>query len=142
MRAVLRDRFGLVLRTENHELPIYNLLQVKGGHKLSPANPTGRPSVGESERQITGTRANPELLAQMLSDLLGRPVHDGTGLTGEYDFTLEWTPDAPPTDGFTTAPTGTDIFTALIDQLGLKLESTKGPVQVYVIEKIEHPTEN
>jgi uncharacterized protein (TIGR03435 family) len=135
MQAVLRDRFGLVLRAENRELTIYNLVQAKGGHKLLPADPGGHPSVGENERQITGTRANPGLLAQILSGILGRPVHDETGLNGEYDFKLDWAPDSEPAGG-------QSIFTALNDQLGLRLESAKGPVQVYVIEKIEHPSEN
>jgi len=71
----------------------------------------------------------------MLSQLLGRPVHDETGLTGEYDFKLEWTPDSEPAGG-------QSIFTALNDQLGLRLEPAKGPVQVYVVEKIQHPSEN
>ena len=135
MQAVLRDRFGLVLRAESRELPIYNLVQAKGGHKLVPADPGGHPSLGENERQITGTRANPGLLAQMLSGQLGRPVHDETGLNGEYDFKMDWAPDSEP-------GAGQSIFTALNDQLGLRLESAKGPVQVYVIEKIEHPSEN
>ena len=56
-------------------------------------------------------------------------------LTGQYDFQLDWTPDSEPASG-------PSIFTALTEQLGLRLESTKGPVQVYVIEKIEHPSEN
>ncbi len=76
------------------------------------------------------------MLAKQLSGELRRPVHDETGLTGQYDFKLEWAPDLD------ASATGPSIFTALTDQLGLRLESKKGPVQVYVIEKIEHPSEN
>jgi bla regulator protein blaR1 len=135
LQAVLRDRFGLVLRTENHELPIYNLTQAKSGHKLLPHDPGKRGSIGVNEHQITVIGEGVGILAKMLSGIFGRPVHDETGLTGQYDFKLEWAPDSEPSDG-------PSIFAALNDQLGLRLESAKGPVQVYVIEKIEHPSEN
>jgi len=84
------------------------------------------------------------LLAEDLADTLGRPVIDKTGLTEKYDWKLEWAPEATP--GSTEAPlqvsAGPTIFTALQDQLGLKLESTKGPVEVYVIDHIDQPSEN
>ena len=138
MQAVLRDRFGLVLRAENRDLPLYNLLQAKGGHKLTPHDPATQspPSLRSNGRQMTGTGVNVGMLAQQLSMLLDRPVHDETGLNGEYDFKLDGTsPDSDPASG-------PSIFTALTDQLGLRLESAKGPVQVYVVEKVEHPSEN
>ena len=82
-----------------------------------------------------------KMLADNLSNTLGRPIDDGSGLTGQYDFKLDWAPDlgSPPDHPDDTGPS---IFSALTDQLGLSLKSTKGPVQVYVIEKIEHPSEN
>jgi uncharacterized protein (TIGR03435 family) len=135
LQDVLRDRFGLVLRTEKHELPIYNLIQAKSGHKLLPHDPGKRGSIGENEHQITVIGESVGTLAKMLSGLFGRPVHDETGLNGQYDFKLDWVPDSAPADG-------PSLFTALTDQLGLKLESAKGPVQVYLVEKIEQPTEN
>ena len=73
--------------------------------------------------------------------MVGRPVNDGTGLTGQFDFKLDWTPD-PGASPDHPDDTGPSIFSALTDQLGLTLKSTRGPVQVYVIEKIEHPSEN
>jgi uncharacterized protein (TIGR03435 family) len=91
-------------------------------------------------------------LADSLSRLLGRVVLDKTGLTGLYDFELKWTPDEsqgqmfkgpdigdspPPADA-----SGPTIFTAIQEQLGLKLESQKGPVEVLVIDHVERPTEN
>jgi uncharacterized protein (TIGR03435 family) len=81
-------------------------------------------------------------LADILSGILGRPVNDGSGLTGLYDFKLEWAPDPGSSPDQSHDPTGPSIFTALADQLGLRVTSTKGPVQVYVIEKVEHPSEN
>jgi len=81
-------------------------------------------------------------LADILSSVLGRPVNDGSGLTGQYDFKLEWAPDPGSSTEHPDDTTGPSIFTALTDQLGLSLKSTKGPVQVYVIEKVERPSEN
>ena len=88
----------------------------------------------------SGNGATIPMLAMMLSQNLGRPVIDKSGLTGSYDFQLTWTPDVQVTPADVTA--GPSLFTAITDQLGLKLESKKGPVQVYVIEKVEQPTEN
>ena len=86
-----------------------------------------------------------KMLADQLSLILGRPVSNETGLDGLYNFKLEWTPDAPAQpspDGPVNAVVGASIFTALTEQLGLRLESRRGPVPVYVIEKIEKPGEN
>ncbi len=136
LQAVLRDRFSLMLRTENRELPIYNLVQAKGGARLSAHDPATRgPEIRSNGRQITGSSVTVAMLAQQLFLLLDRPVHDETGLTGEYDFKLDFAADSEPAGG-------PSIFTALNDQLGLRLEATKGSVQVYVVEKVEHPTEN
>ena len=84
-------------------------------------------------RQIIAVDLPISSLVADLAGITGRPVHDETGLSGEYDFGLEWAPDSD------ASATGPSIFTALTDQLGLRLESAKGPVQDYVIEKIEHP---
>ncbi len=143
MQAVLRDRFSLVLRAENRELPIYKLVHAKGGPKLPPHNPAGGPpSLGSNGREITGTNVPVAMLAQLLSQLLNRPVHDETGLTGQYDFEVDWTPDPGPSDAPGNSGLGPSLFTAIAEQLGLRIESAKGPVQVYVVEKIEHPSEN
>ena len=95
-------------------------------------------------------------LVRLLTQQLGRTVLDKTGLTGKYDFTLQWTPDesqAPmfkgtagsqPGTSSTTPPesSGPSIFTAIQEQLGLKLESQKGPVEILVIDHVEKPSEN
>lgn len=141
VQAILRDRFSLVLRSEVHELPIYALVQAKGGTKVSPhLEGSGGPSLQMRVRgQVEALGVDMQMLTwPLLSQQLGRPVKDETGLKGQYDFHLTWTPDlqaSPSTNGLS-------LFTALTDQLGLKLESTKGPVTVYVIEKIRQPTEN
>jgi len=143
LQAVLRDRFGLILRAETRELPIYSLSQAKDGNKLSPrADASPQPNMQMGRGHITCTAVTLDMLTKQLSQVLGRPVTDETGLTGQYDFKLEWTPDPSPSDTANNTPLGPSIFTAIADQLGLRLESTKGPVQVFVVEKIEHPTEN
>jgi uncharacterized protein (TIGR03435 family) len=148
MQAVLRDRFGLVMRNETHQLPIYALAQNKGGSTLA-IHDEGKPgpSLGMTPGELTGAGVPIQYLLEPLSRTLGRPVVDETGLTGQYDFHLTWTPDAglsqsPPDSVRAAWDNGPSLFTAISDQLGLKLESKKGPVTVYVIEKIEQPKEN
>jgi uncharacterized protein (TIGR03435 family) len=85
------------------------------------------------------------MLTDFLSRQLDRTVIDDTGLSGQYDFKLEWTPDSPlhgPPNEQAIANDGPSIFTALSEQLGLRLASRKGAVPVYVIEKIEKPGDN
>jgi len=149
MQAVLRNRFGLVLRVETRELPIYALVQAKGGHKLSPPSadipgPIFGVSGGVSGPRITARNATIKMLIDSLSGQLDHSVIDNTGLTGQYDFQLEWTPDSPPRipPNEPAAAAGPSIFTALSEQLGLRLETRKGAVPVYVIEKIQKPGEN
>ena len=95
--------------------------------------------------QITATGAAIQLLADRLSVRLNRQVIDDTGLDGQYDFKLKWTPDSLAqfsSDGPNSATPGPSLVPALNEQPGLKLESRRGPVTVYVIEKIEKPGEN
>jgi uncharacterized protein (TIGR03435 family) len=108
--------------------------------------------MGRGHLESEGT--NTEMLARFLSQQLGRTVVDKTGLSAIYDFTLQWTPDdAPPpmpgsadggpphSEGGSDA-VGPSLFTALQEQLGLKLEPTKGAVDVIVIDHIDPPSEN
>jgi len=76
------------------------------------------------------------------SSILDRPVLDRTGLGGRYDFTLEWTPDLSPSDNPTPNAAGPSIFTAVQEQLGLKLERQKAPVEILVIDHVEKASEN
>jgi uncharacterized protein (TIGR03435 family) len=100
--------------------------------------------------ELTGKGAPVLFLVNQLSQQLGRSVVDKTGLTGRYDFTLKWTPDPgglavvhdgpnapPPAD-----PAGPSIFTAVQEDLGLRLQSTRGPVEVFVIDHVEKPDAN
>lgn len=150
LQVVLRDRFGLVLRRETRELPIYGLTQAPRGNKLTPNadEKSGFPSIQTNgNTQITASNATMEMLAQQLSMMLRRPVHDETGLNGRYNLKLEWAAELDPSPDRAAADVhnssaGASLFTAITEQLGLRLESKKGPVEVYVVEKIERPTEN
>jgi uncharacterized protein (TIGR03435 family) len=149
MQAVLRDRFGLVLRSETREMPMYALVVAKGGPKLSaPSDPDRGPNFTMNRGQITAVGAYLKMLSTSLASLLGRYVADETGLNGQYDFKLAWTPDggtgkmAVPEEPVSPDEGSTTIFAALTDQLGLKLEGKKGPVPVLVVEKVERPSEN
>ncbi len=149
LQAILRDRFGLVMRLETRELPVYSLVRLENGVKARRTD--GQPSSmlrtpGGRVGRITASAQPMRRLAILLADELGRPVLDETGLDGQYDFKLEWDrtesiagsdPDAP-----TNGVMGLSVATALREQLGLRLVSKKGPVQVYVVEKIERPSEN
>jgi uncharacterized protein (TIGR03435 family) len=147
LQAVLRDRFALVVRAETHELPIYALVIAKNGPKLSRAADPKATHMAVTRGKLDGSAVYLKMLTDSLSALLGRYVANETRLDGPYDFKLEWTPDSPvqpPQPGLPAeaADAGTSIFTALTEQLGLKLESKKGPVPVFVIERITKPTEN
>jgi uncharacterized protein (TIGR03435 family) len=150
VQQLLADQFKLITHTETRQLPVYALVVAnpKTGPKLQPAKDlsNSNSSISLSNGQIKAEGVTLEDLAQKLtrslSDVLGRIVIDRTGLTGRYDLTLKWTPAmtaSTSTDSATDAP---DIFTAIQEQLGLKLESSKGPVSVLVVDHAELPTEN
>lgn len=136
LQAVLRDRFHLRFHQENRDLSIYALVEAKGGNKLKPhpEGGHGRSMSTNMGRQIVGTDVTMDMLADQLSMQMTRLVRNNTGLTGSYDLQLDWTPD---TD-FPESP----VFNAITEQLGLRLEATKGPVPVYVIDAVDHPDEN
>jgi uncharacterized protein (TIGR03435 family) len=87
----------------------------------------------------TGRAVSVSMIAALLEGSVGRNVFDRTGLAGKFDVDLQWTPDQPWQPGDLNGPS---IFTAVREQLGLKLESTKGPVDVLVIDRAEQPTAN
>ena len=175
LRALLEERCHLKIHRETKELQAYLLTPAKGGHKLKQAAPVEAgqadkdrggprgPSLRVGRGQIIAQSVSLDFLVQMLARQLGRPVIDKTGLTGAYDFTLEWTPESGPGlgPGFASSgasvpgkepsrldspapdePNGPSIFSAIQEQLGLKLESRKAPTDIIVIESVEKPSEN
>jgi bla regulator protein blaR1 len=173
MRALLAERFNLVVHNETKDQPIYALILARSDGRLGPelkksdtdcaaviAAARGRggappPPPGPAPcgiRIAPGSMvlggASLSQFATSLSMFVGRVVLDRTGLTGAFDLNLNWTPDQmpqrppgapdlPPID-----PNGPSIFTAVQEQLGLKLDSQRGPVEVLVIDRAEHPTPN
>lgn len=157
MRAMIRqlitDRFKLAFHREQRELSVYAITVANGGPKMTKndSNPNGLPNLifrGLGVLPVTNATIG-DLAGVLQSAVLDRPVVDKTGLQGRYDYTLTWTPDetqfaglgvrVPPPSADATAP---GLFTAFQEQLGLKLESTKAPVDVIVIDRIDKPSEN
>jgi uncharacterized protein (TIGR03435 family) len=144
VQSLLADRFKLVTHTETRVLPIYELVAAKGGPKLGPLQDSGSSiniGFGRIDVQMSDSVA---VLAEELSKIVGRNVVDKTGITGRYALKLRFTPDQGPAmlNGQPTTDPPPDLFTALQEQLGLKLEPARGPVAVLVIDHIAMPTEN
>jgi bla regulator protein blaR1 len=171
LQNLLVERFQLKTHKETKELPIYELVVAKDGPKLksvpepprpAPGTPPGPPPspggpmppgafrIGRGE--LMGSAIPFENFIQSLSSMLGRTVVNKTGLTGFFDVQMHWAPDPGETGPFGPVPgvqppppadpAGPSIFTALQEQAGLRLESSKGPVEVLVIDSIEKPSEN
>jgi uncharacterized protein (TIGR03435 family) len=151
---LLNDRFKLTLHHERKELSVYALTVLKTGNKLTKndTNLNGLPALFFRGPGVFPVRnaTMADFAGTMQAVVLDRPVIDQTGLEGRYDFTLTWTPDetqfggrggqVPPPADPANAPPG--LFTAIQEQLGLKLESSKAPVDVVVIDRLEKPSEN
>ena len=173
LRALLAERFKLVVHRETRDLPIYALVIARKdgrlGPRLRPSNvdcsavpsdsPTASAAAGgfvaepcKGLRNVpgkaTGRAVTIPTLARLMSGWVDdhRPVEDRTGLTGNFDIDLDWTPDRPlPADAPALPATdsnGAGLFTALQEQLGLKVESTKNSIDMLVVDHAEHPTEN
>jgi bla regulator protein BlaR1 len=181
IQSLLADRFKLAHHFETHEVPVFALTLVKPGklgpkllsHADGPAcDAVAQPFTGQGFPDVFppmcdayGALRGPkgmlmasrnttmDLLASSISGTgrLGRPVVDKTGLSGRFDFRLEWMPEpddqtlrelARPADAQPPDSTGPTFPQALRDQLGLKLESTRAPIQILVVDKVERPSEN
>jgi uncharacterized protein (TIGR03435 family) len=172
LQALLADRFKLAVHRETRQLPIFELLLARSDGALGPrmkqsecvpdinarpaTSPGGPPRCGSISNgfgRLTLSASPIPVMAQFLSPVVSRVVLDRTGLSGNFDVDLTWTPDrlpsrppgAPPdqtlrVNGAEIDPNGPSIFTAVREQLGLKLESGKGPVNVLAIDHIEHPS--
>jgi len=168
LQALLRERFQLSVHTEPRDLSLYTLVLDRRNRTLGPrvhastvncaaqlasGAPPPPPENGKVPPCAIENRGGRQLIANgvtmaQLANLLSFPTHatvvDRTGLTGAFDVELEWTPDQPPlgAEGGTPAPDAVSIFTAVKEQLGLKLEAQKGAVDVIVIDHIEKPAPN
>jgi uncharacterized protein (TIGR03435 family) len=153
LRGLLTDRFGLTFHREPKVFSIYELQIAPGGPKLKPtASAPDAPinvtnTVYPSKVVLPARNATiQDVVAMMQRAMLDRPVVDKTGLTGRYDFDLEWAPDETQFGGaLIPAPTDSPsppLFTALQQQLGLKLVATRGPVDALIIDHADQPSAN
>ncbi len=147
LKPLLADRFQVAFHWETKQVPRYLLVVGKGGAKVKEVEADGAPNLEvRGRRLITSHRAPLSELVEVLSWVMGRVVVDQTGLAGVYDYKLEWTPDdlqtREPGADVVAAESGTSIFGAIQEQLGLKLDPQKGPVQILVVDKAEKATEN
>jgi uncharacterized protein (TIGR03435 family) len=153
LKSLLADRFQLALHSETREQPVYALVVNKGGPKLQESTEPRSLIRKMGRGTLKGQSVGLGMLALNLSNELGRRVIDKTGLTGKYDFELKWASSqaaapqlaATPQTAELAVPAdseGPSIFTALQEQLGLRLESGKGPVEVLVIDRAERPSKN
>jgi bla regulator protein BlaR1 len=165
VKGLLSDRFQLAVHRETRELPVFALLPAKGRTRLQPVTDNGKPRGSGrvaflAEGWIQGTNVAMPALIQALSELVNRPVVDKTGFTDAFDFKLTFTSDSgsnTSSDG--TCPPGfarfrerrglkpeaescPSIFTAVQDQLGLRLDSRKDAVGVLVVDHVERPSPN
>jgi uncharacterized protein (TIGR03435 family) len=155
LQALLADRFKLVLRRETREIPGFALSVARGGPRLTPWKEgelatlgavTGAPNPnGEWRTIIRGNKRAISGLAVQLTTATGRPVVDRTGIMGDFNYHIEFTPFTPTS---MTVPRGVPVvagptlFTALEDTMGLRLEPAPVPVEHLVIERVERPSEN
>ena len=144
MRALLADRFKLVVHHETREVPAYTLVTDPGGAKVRASSadepPDSNPFRMSEPGSLTGRRVTADMLATVLSNQLGRPVRNMTGFRGNFDFALRWTPD---TATAIVADDRSSLFTAVREQLGFRLVLKKTDLDVIVIDHVERtPTDN
>ena len=147
LQSLLADRFKLRFHREMREMPVYALVAAKNGPKLKESAPnaesTGRMTVHGRNYQASIPKASMDDVVRAIGNsFLDRPVLDKTGLTGTYDLELTYTPDIPSNRKGDPDPNDISIFTAVQEQLGLKLEATKALVEILVVDHVEKPTEN
>ncbi|HUA59137.1 MAG TPA: TIGR03435 family protein [Verrucomicrobiae bacterium] len=146
-QSLLVDRFHLAFHRETKELPVYVLLVAKNGPKgLREPSQAVTDSVNNG-RHLNCQHVSMAVFArQFLANQIGRSVTDATGIEGNFDFTLDWSPDDAPAGASPAGGTAPQQFPPLVlalqEQLGLKLEQRKGPVEVLVIDRAERPAEN
>ena len=142
-QRLLEERFQLKIHRETKEISVYALVAGRNGPKFKASSGEGEGGVSQGAVQgryrLKATRMPMLVLASMLENQMERLVIDKTGLEGVFDFQLEWALDLNAKASDDAAPS---VFTAVEEQLGLRLESTRAPVEVIVIDSVERPSEN
>jgi len=132
LQQLLAERFKLQIHREKRPLPGYALVVGKKGILAKPSAPDERSSSNGTRHSIDATGCSMACAAMKLSEVLHAPVADATGIDGRFDFKLQWTPDEVQSQ----------VFAALEEQIGLKLEGRKIPTEVIVIDSAQRPSEN
>jgi uncharacterized protein (TIGR03435 family) len=150
VQSLLAERFQLMIHRETRDVPVYMLTVRKGGHKMKVRSEGDGGPPTSLLFQGANLPARNVTIAMFVGGLqrlvLDRPVIDKTGLEGRFDFDLNWRPDAAQFGGpggalpAASDPDRADIFTAIQEQLGLKLDAEKGPGTVIVVDKVEKPS--
>jgi uncharacterized protein (TIGR03435 family) len=145
IQALLTDRFGLVIRADKRPMPVYRLVVAKSGHKLTPSGDQEPRRMESNSRMLRGSSVDMKTVADSLTGILLRPVVDETNLSGAFNLNVQFA-DVPlqvtPETADAAADTAPTIFTAFPEQLGLRLEPGRAPTPVFVVEKIQRPSEN
>ena len=145
MRKILAERFNLQLHHEQREMPVFALTVVRGGPRITPSTADPNTWMDQQNSESNGRHvealknASMADLVLILQFRVDRPIVDQTGLKGRYDLKLQWTLDETQTPA-PDAPPG--LFTAIQDQVGLKLERVKAPADTLVIDKLQKPEAN
>jgi uncharacterized protein (TIGR03435 family) len=146
LQTLLVDRFKLTVHHDKQELPVYRLVVGKNGAKMQESKGNEKTYISTTGKgHFVCTRMNMLGLTITLSNMLGTPVHDETGLTGFFDFSLDWTDplsQRPGTGVQQPVESPPDIFRAVQEQLGLRLEGKKGSVEILIIDHVERASEN
>jgi uncharacterized protein (TIGR03435 family) len=135
LQMLLHDRFHLTTHLETKTMTVLSLTVAKGGARLKQSAPDSPNSWTTGRGLLKGTNQTTADFARMLAGQLGQQVVDKTGLTSKFDYELKWEADSAKGEG-------PSIFAALQEQMGLKLESEKAPVQILVVDRADRPTEN
>ncbi len=141
VQGLLAERFGLAFHRERKELNVFTLTLAKTGLKLTPSEGSGNTSLlfRALGKLVSKNATMADFAGVMQANALDRPMLDRTGLSGKFDFTLEWLPDETHPDENDLRP---GLFTAIQDQLGLKLEAIRAMVDVFVIDHVGRPSDN
>ena len=135
VQNLLAERMNLKIHEETKEMSVYALVTAKSGPKLAKSAMPDQPIAHGGFGRFSGRHLTMDMLASLLAGQVERPVLDKTEIEGQYDVELHWTPEDSPEPG-------PSIFSALQEQLGLRLESARAPQEIVVIDHVERPSEN
>lgn len=135
LQELLTERFRIATHLESKQMTVLALSVSKSGSKLKPHGDDPKTSLMTGRGKLAGGNQTTDDIARTLAGQIGQQVIDKTGLTGKFDYELTWESD--PTKG-----EGPSVFTAVQEQLGLKLDAEKAPVEILVVDRADRPTDN